>query len=201
MPEVPLLSCFSLELPGFSGSSMWSRDPWLLPIFLQSSMHSRGCSSSYFFVYCLGRFRRSITDCSKMFLAVSAAWDKGNENTQKQKNEATYMLLLWIILQNMVLWKYEMTQWAGISLSWITGFVHTCAFVQNIYFILYKNSIQNKLDHCKTNINKDKGKQQISKEPQDFVTEVLFLILKISAVLESKEPRTNWHSRFYEVLC
>lgn len=68
----------------------------------------------------------------------------------------------------MVLWKHEMTQWAGISLNWITGFVHTCAFVQNIGIILYTNSIQNNLDHCKTNINKDKGKKQISKESRDF---------------------------------
>lgn len=52
---VPLLSCSSLGLPGFLGSSMWSRDLWLLPIFLQSSMHSRGCLSSSFFVCCLER--------------------------------------------------------------------------------------------------------------------------------------------------
>lgn len=90
------------------------------------------------------------------------------------------MVLLWILLQNMVLWKYEMTQWAGISLNWINGFVHTCAFMQNIFIILYTNSIQSKLDHCKTNINKDKIKKQISKESQDFMTEVLFPILKIS---------------------
>lgn len=69
------------------------------------------------------------------------------------------MVLLWILLQNMVFWKFEMTQWAGKSLNWITDFVHTCAFVQNICIILYTNSIQNKLDHCKTNINKEKGKK------------------------------------------
>lgn len=73
--------------------------------------------------------------------------------------------------------------------------------MQNICIILYTNSIQKKLDHCKTNIHKDKGKKQISKEPQDFMTEVLFLILKISAVLESKIAKTNQHSRFYEVIC
>ncbi|KAM6077688.1 adhesion G protein-coupled receptor L4 isoform 3-T4 [Theristicus caerulescens] len=73
VPEVLLLSCSSLGLPGSSGSSMSYRDLWLLHIFLQSSMHSRGCSSSYFFACCLGRFRKSIIGCSKMFLAVSAA--------------------------------------------------------------------------------------------------------------------------------
>lgn len=40
-------------------------------------------SISYWIQYFYFRFKRSIIDCSKMFLAVLAAWDKGKENTQK----------------------------------------------------------------------------------------------------------------------
>lgn len=50
----------------------------------------------------------------------------------------------------------------------LTGFVHTCAFMQSIYSMLYTNSIQNKLDYCKTNINEDQGKKQTSNEAQEF---------------------------------
>lgn len=50
----------------------------------------------------------------------------------------------------------------------LTGFVHTCAFMQSIYILLYTNSIQNKVDYCKPDTTEDQGKKQISKEAQDF---------------------------------
>lgn len=57
---------------------------------------------------------------------------------------------------------------ASLLTELLTRFVHTCALKQSIYIMLYTNSTQNKPDYCKTNINEDQGKKQISKEAQDF---------------------------------
>lgn len=172
MPEVLLLSCSSLGLPGSSGSSMSSRDPWLPRIFLQSSTHSRGCSSSYFFACCLGRFRKSIIGCSKMFLAVSAAWDKWKKNMHEHLSGRREQPRWCCYRYYRKIWYCESMKWpseqAYLLTELLTGSVHTCAFMQSIYLMLYTNSIQNKLDYCKTNFNEDQGKKKISEEAQDF---------------------------------
>lgn len=128
---MPLLSCSSLGLPGFLGSSTWSKGLWLLPISLQSSMHSRACSSSYFFVCCLGRFRRSIIDCSKMFLAVLAVWDKGKENTQKHLSRRKKKLT-WCYGYYCKIWYFESLKWPSEQAYLLTELlvlyihVHSC---------------------------------------------------------------------------
>lgn len=47
------------------------------------------------------------------------------------------MTSLWILQENMVLWKYKMTQWTGISLNWITDWFCTymCIHAKHFFFL------------------------------------------------------------------
>lgn len=186
---------------------MLSRDLWLQHTFLQSSMHSRGCSFSYFFVCCLGRFRKNIIGCSKMFLAVLAAWDKQNKNMHEHfsgRRKQARWCCYGYYGKNMLLWKYEMIQWAGISLNWITDWfcTYVCINAKHLYYAVYKQYTKKTRLLQNRYLWRLEKKSKFLKKLKIFMTfRFMFLILEISAVFESKIPKSNWHSRFYELSC
>lgn len=139
-----------------------------------------------------------------MFLAVSVAWDKGKENTQKhlsrRKKQPTWCCNGYFCK----IWYCESMKWPSEQAYLLTELlvlyihVHSCrtAVLFCILTVYKTNWIIAKQILIKT-----RERSKFLKNLKTLVTEVLFLILKISAVLESKIPKTNWHSRFFGVLC
>lgn len=118
------------------------------------------------------RFRKSIIGCSKMFLAVSAAWDKWKENMREHLSGRREQPRWCCYGYYRKIWYCESMKWpseqACLLTELLTGFVHRCAFMQNIYIMLYTNSIQNKLIIAKQKLIKTRERYKFLKKLKTF---------------------------------
>lgn len=79
-----------------------------------------------------------------MFPAVLAAWDKRKETTHHhlsgRREQQGWFCCGYYRKKNVALQKYEMTQWADMSLNWTTDWfcAYVCIHAEHSYYAVYK---------------------------------------------------------------